>query len=73
MIPSLFYSFCDKQGVKASSFKECDQWTKVSDGEEITVVGAYYYEISWSNGPSFISRKDFSSMPDTAKTWMVAK
>lgn len=73
MTPSLFYLFCSKQGVQATSFSECNQWTRVADGEEVAVSGAYYYQVNWSGGPATTDRKDFSTVSGKATVWRVTR
>jgi hypothetical protein len=57
--PALYYVFYQRQGLKASDTRECDQWNEASDGEEVVVGGAYWYQATWPKGPLGNWKKGF--------------
>ena len=71
-IEALYYSFCTAQGVDPKKFRECDLWNVVSDGDEKTFSGAYYYQVSREdNSYTEPERKDFGGAPDSMTTWVI--
>jgi hypothetical protein len=68
--PSLYGRFCEAQGINASNFKECNQYDERSDGEEVSVSGAYIYQVTWPDGKTGSGRRDFGPNP-SAKTWVI--
>jgi hypothetical protein len=67
---ALYYRFCQRQGLSGNDITECNQWNEASDGEEINVSGAYWYQANWRSGLKALGQKDFGANPN-AKVWVI--
>ena len=49
LIPEMYYTFCQKQGIDADDDMKCNYWGEVHKGQKVEVSGKYKAKLVWAD------------------------